>query len=52
MNIGRADQAIGEFERVQAVADEGSPYYQQAAQLIDYVQQQMGRAAEGGAPSS
>ncbi|WP_022834348.1 zinc-ribbon domain-containing protein [Salisaeta longa] len=36
--IGRAQEAIAEFEKVQEIVGAGSPYYKQAAQAIETIQ--------------
>lgn len=44
--IGRADEAIAEFERVKEIVGTDSPYYRQAEQAIEAIQERL-REAEG-----
>jgi hypothetical protein len=49
LQINRLDQAAGEFERVQAFAEEGSPFARQAEQALKVIEKQRQRSAAGSA---
>ena len=47
LQINRLDQAASEFERVQAFAEEGSPFARQAEQALKVIEKQRQRSAGG-----